>query len=355
MSNVALHMRITGTQVSDEDVNRRNAAVADLAITYNKMRAPGEILATAAEIAVALGGTGTPPDRLGRQVQAAVQAHASSFIYSERPLEVGICSGMAVYSIISKSPISTNGWTFADVMAAGLWSALSFQTPLLEPKREALRIEVLTAAQDRVTRAAEGARVRLSVPEFGPLSIETEETEETEETGEANEAEKFPSAFKEATAATIDALRRNAVLDREELDFLWWVMLNRSRLLKKPLPDLDEPVRVVAAGIEAAANLRKLPCDVHHELVQRSISTDAKFDLAELLTAIGGDCSALAMPFTGDVLNTVSGVFPLLHALSAGSAGMDDVLVKRMASEWGCRALLEASIFHMMTGTADKL
>lgn len=343
MSNVALHMRITATQVTDEDVDRRNAAVADLAAIYKKMKPVGDILATAAEIAAALGGTGTPSDLLGKQVETAVQVHASSFIYSERPLEVGICSGMAVHSIISAPTTSMVAWTAADVMAVGLWSALSFQAPLIEPKREMLRAQVLTAAQDRVTRAAEGARMRSEVPNFGTLGIVIEDVA------------KWPDVFKKTTAATIDALRRNAALDREELDFLWGILLNRSRLLKKSLPDLDEPIRAVAAGIEAAANLRSLPCDVHHELVLRSVSTDAEFDLAELLASIGINRSALATPFVHDAIDLTQGVFPLLHALSTGCTEIDDALVKRTTSDWGCRALLEASIFHMSTGTVGKL
>lgn len=343
MSNLALHMRITATQVTDEDVDRRNAAVTDLATSFKKMKDPHAILAKAVEIADALGGDGTPSERLGEQVQEAVQPHASSFIYSERPLEVGICSGMAAYSIISPEPAVMLGWTSADIMAAGLWSTLSFQAPLTEQKREALRVQLLTAAQERVTTVAEGARRRSEVPDFGALSLVVEEVE------------KFPGTFKRATAATIEALRRNAALDREELDFLWWVMLDRSRLLKKPLSDLDEAIRIVAAGIEAAANLRKLPCDVHHELVLRSVSADTEFDLASLLAAIGGDRYALATPFAGSVVNHAPGVFPLLHALSTGSAAIDGASVKRRTSEWGSRALLEAGIFHMCIGTACTL
>ncbi len=343
MSNIAQHMRITATQVTDQDVDRRIAAVNDLAGTYALLRSPLEILNKAAGIAVSLGGDGTPSDQLGEEVQAAVQPHASSFIYSERPLEVGICSGMAVYSMISSEPTGTGASTNADLMAAGLWSALSFQATLSEPKREALRAQVLTAAQSRVTRAAERARMRSEVPAFGAPGIVVEELE------------KYPAAFKRATTATIDALRRNAVLDREELDFLWYAMLDHSRLLKKPLRALDEPVRVVAAGIEAAAKLRKLPCDVHHELVVRSVSADAELNLDELMDAIGGDRDLLATPFDPDVLAQAPGVFPLLRAFSTGSSGIDGAAVRRTASDWGGRALLEAGIFHMATGSGAKL
>lgn len=343
MSNVALHMRITATQVTDEDVDRRNAAVNDLIAIYSKMKSASDILAMAEEIAAALGGSGTPSDWLGEQIEEVVQAHSSSFIYSERPLEVGICSGLAAYGLISQPPTAKLSWTPADIMAVGLWSALSFQAPLTDPKREALRVQLLTAAQDRVTRVAEGARVRSDVPDFGALSAAAEELE------------KVPAAFKKATTSTIEALRSNAALDREELDFLWWAMLERSRTLNKSLMSLEEPVRVVTAGIEAAALLRKLPCDVHHELVLRSISEDEALDLASLLTAIGEYRGTLISSFSSDVLDEAPGVYPLLCALSAENSEVDGALVKRKASEWGGRALLEAAIFHIRIGTAGKL
>ncbi|MBX8547378.1 hypothetical protein K5D53_22380 [Pseudomonas cichorii] len=344
MSNVALHMRITGTQVTDQDVDRRNSAVAELAATYKKMTSPGQILLTMAEIAAALNGNGMPSDRLGKEVEEAVQKHSSSFIYSERPLEVGICSSMAAFSIISVAPTAMIDWTVSDIMAVGAWSALSFQSPLAEPKREALRQQVLSAAQDRVVSAAEGARERSQVSDFGTPKMVAEELE------------KFPAEFKAATAVTIQALRRNAALDREELDFLWWVMLDRSRLLKRPLQSLDEPLRLVAAGIEAAANLRKLPCDVHYELVLRSVSEDAEFDLPSLLDAIGEHRVALTDSFiTIAALNDVPGIFPLLHALATGNVDIEGASVKRKSSEWGERALLEASLLHRLANTVGNL
>lgn len=344
MSNVAQHMRITGTQVTDEDVDRRNSAVAELAAMYTKMTVPGQILAKASEIAAALGGSGTPSKELGEEIEAVVQIHSSSFIYSERPLEVGICSGMAAHSMISPAPISMSDFTVADIMAAGLWSTLSFQSPLEEPKREALRLQVLSAAQGRVTSAAEGARKRSQVPNFGEPTITSEELGS------------FTDDFKEATSTTIEALRRNAALDREELDFLWWVMLDRSRLLKKPLPGLKEPTRLVAAGIEAAANLRKLPCDVHYELVLRSVSKDTAVDLTSLMTTIGQDRSALTTVFLASkLIKEAPGVFPLLHALSTGNINIEGASIKRTSSEWGQRALLEAGIFHRCISTTGTL
>jgi hypothetical protein len=343
MKSVALHMRIAAAQVTDEDVDRRMNAISDLAADFGKIKKPSEMFGVAADVAQALTGDGVPSDSLGEQVEAFLQPHASAFIYKERPLEVGICSGLAAQSLITDIPIGKDAWSAADVMAAALWSALSFQSKLSEPRREALRLEVLSSAQDRVIRAAEGARTRLEVPDFGTLNIAPEDFT------------KFNTSFRKASVSTIDSLRKNAALDREELDFLWWVMLDRSRLLKESLMQLEEPVRAVAAGIEAAEKLRKLPCDVHYELVVRTISEDSKLDLAELLVAIGGHREILVASFPRETLDSAPGVFPLLLALSSGNAVVDGADVRRTASEWGSRALLEAAIMRMQSGNAGNL
>ena len=108
---------------------------------------------------------------------------------------------------------------------------------------------------------------------------------------------KTTNTFKKATSATIDALRRNAVLDREELDFLSWIQLNRSRLVQKPFGGMAEPARLVAAGIEAATHLRRLPANLHFDLVLRSVDEDAELDLKTLIEEIGDDKAALAKSF----------------------------------------------------------
>jgi hypothetical protein len=344
MNNVALHMRITSALVTDEDVDRRNLAVTDLATSYGEMKVVSDILSLAEDIGSALGGDGSPSEWLGEDVQDFVQKHSSSFIYSERPLEVGICSGMAAYSVISATPTSMTAFTAADILAVSLWSVLGFQCQLAEqPKREALRVQILNAAQDRVTAAAEYARKRSDVADFAPFNITAEELD------------KVPASFKKASSATVEALRRNAAIDREELDFLWWVLLDRSRLLKKPFSAIEEPGRVVAAGIEAAMNLRRMPCDVHHELVLRTVSTDVGLDLEELLAAIGADRSVLISRFDSARLENASLVFPTLLALHTGRVDVPGATVKRTTSEWGSRTLLEASIYHVCYNDPGKL
>lgn len=195
----------------------------------------------------------------------------------------------------------------------------------------------------RSSNGAEAARQRSQVTDFGDFSIV------------AGDEAKVPAAFRKATVSTIEALRRNAALDREELDFLWWSQLSRSRLLNRPLANIDEPVRVVAAGIEAAGYLRRLPCEVHRDVVLRTTHANPELDQIQLLAAVGDDRVVLGKQYVEGVVSRAPQVFPLLHALATGSAAVNGAWVKRTTTEWGARALLEAGLAKMHTSGLAKL
>ncbi|CAI8714073.1 GASH domain-containing protein [Pseudomonas chlororaphis] len=342
MDNIAVHMRISGVTVNDDDVNSRRSAATSLATSWGKEKTVSTIISKAADIAEALGGDGNPPSALGDEIQKAIQKKSSSFLYEERPLDVSVCAGMAMVSLLDVSP-GVSGWSINDVYATALWSALAYQPVLETERRENLRREVLNAAADWVATTAETARERMDVQDPSTVSITIDEN---------NVA---TSNFKEAMANTIEALRRNAALDREELDFLWWAQLGRSRLLNRQLSAINEPTRIVAAGVEGARMLRRLPCEVHREIVLRTLDQDPELDLAEMLAAVGDDRTALAAAFIQGNITSHPTVFPLLHALATGEVDGLGAAVKRRVSEWGERALLEAGFARMMSQGASKL
>ncbi len=342
MDNIAVHLRISGVTISDDDVNSRRTAATALAASWKKERAASNIVSKAANVAEALGGDGHPSPSLGSEIQGAIQKKSPSFLYEERPLEIGVCAGMAVVSMFGTSQ-SNNGWTVPDIYATALWSSLAYQPVLESERRENLRREVLDAAENWVVTAAEKARNRTDVPDPEPVTVTID-------------ASNVPTNnFTGAVAGTIDALRRNAALDREELDFLWWAQLGRSRLLKRQLSAIAEPTRIVAAGIEGARMLRRLPCEVHREIVLRTLDQDPKLDLTEMLAAFGDDRAALGAAFDEGSIAAHPTVFPLLHALATGEASGSGAVVKRRVSEWGARALLEAGFAKMMSQGAGKL
>jgi len=342
MDKIATHMRISGVSVSDSDVESRRAAANNLATTWGKERTVANIVSKAVDVAAALGGDGTPSPALGDEIQAAIQKKSPSFLYEERPLDVSVCAGMAMVSILDAKP-STTGWSIPDVYATALWSALAYQPVLATERRENLRREVLNAAADWSVTVAEKSRERMNVPDPDDLEITIDP------------ASKATSNFGEAIAETVDALRTNAALDREELNFLWWAQLGRSRLLKRQLSAIAEPTRIVAAGIEAARMLRRFPAEVHREIVLRTLDQDPELDLTEMLEAIGDDRAELSTGFIKTNVTAYPTVFPFLYALATGEVNAADAPLKRRVSEWGERALLEAGFARMISQGAGKL
>jgi hypothetical protein len=342
MSDIATHMRITGLQVTNEDVDSRTGAVNALKTLWGKITTTETIIGKAADIAAAIGGNGAPSDGLGAEVQTAIQKRASAFLFAERPLDVGIVAAHAAIGIIGAEP-GSGGWTTADVWSAALWSVLSFQSPLEDPKREALRIHILEAAHRRSVAGAEAARQRIAVDDFRKVEIV------------AGEEDKFAPALEKATTATIDALRRNAALDREELDFLWWSLRGRSQLLKKSYSQLDCATGALAVGIEAASQLRRLPCEVHHELVLAKIPENPTLNLCDLINATGEDRHRLGGAFVDGLVARHPSTFPVLNALATGSTNADGASISRSAEEWAGRALLEAGFEKILRNGPAKL
>lgn len=337
MDNLPVHIRISTLTPSNEDVDARRATIGELSAAWMKVNDTGAILAKAGMVADALGGDGRPHHDLGTEVQGALQKHASAYLYEEKPLDVGICAGMAVLSIFRGTP-GTHGWTTPDVFSNALWAALSFQPQLAEEKREKLRREVLIEARERSQSSAEKARERIIVPDVGELNVTIAESA------------KPTTNFKKATAATIEALRRNAALDREEIDFLWWVQLNRSRLLDRAASAMDEPLRLVSMAIEAAVHLRRLPADLHYELVLRTVDKDPELYLKDLMTTIGDDRTKLVASFDASIAARHPSVFPLLNTLATEQIDVAGAERKRKASEWAAQALLEAGLCRMCRG-----
>ncbi|SDQ38472.1 hypothetical protein SAMN05216487_1509 [Pseudomonas sp. UC 17F4] len=342
MENFAAHMRVCSVSVTDDDVNSRRSAATSLASSWVKERNVEKIISRASDVAGALGGDGVPPETLGSEVQAAIQKKSSSYLHKERPLDVSVCAGMAMVSMLGTN-VGSGGWSTTDVYAAALWSSLAFQPALEATRRESLRCEVLKAAADWSSKGAEAARERGAVPDPSiakiTISAESEITYNTVE----------------SMAKTVEALRRNAALDREELDFLWWAQAGRSRLLKRLPSAINEPTRVVTAGIEGSKMLRRLPCEVHREIVLRTVEDDPELDLVELLAALEDDREKLGSAVDKNWVADHPSVFPLLHALVTGEADVVGAAVKRRASEWGERALLEAGLLNLILNGPAKL
>ena len=330
--DVARFVRIFEPDPSDDFVSKRAEAIKELRTRFLRQKNVRKLMNLASE---ALGVFQDPPVVPGSYVGAiegAIKKQSESFVRDGRDLEMSVCAMIAVVHAIQVGGKVDAGWAVADVMATALWSGASFLPASPEPKLEELRSQAIAAAKQRILESSLDTRIRHEVSDFGQFGDERLDAE----------------AFRAATAGSIDALRYNAALDREELDILWWVLADSSIVLEKPLASLSPETRAIATGIELGAHLRGLPSQSHRNLSARGVDEAEPMSLTGVVDALGDDRIALAASFASKALvDDAASVFPLLNGIRAGSSASAGAEVPRSLREWCARALLERAVLRM--------
>ncbi|TIM42348.1 MAG: hypothetical protein E5Y55_22225 [Mesorhizobium sp.] len=339
MSVMAKYVRIFWPDPKDEDVARRNKAVVTIQNWITGFGDPWTAVKLAGVLAEAVS-DGSVREEFAPQVEKAiVDAGSDAFVRDGHDLEMIVVTLVAALDLIRQPRLDDSGWSAVDALAAGLWSALTFQQPVVEEAIELLRQEVAVAARERTMRIAEHSRLRAPVPEIGPLTL----SEAQPTNGRAN------AAYRKATEPLVKALRENAELDREELEFLWWTIEDWSDCLNGRLSDAHPVVRAVVAGIDGASKLRRLPASGHRNVVLRGVPAGEPAALDTLLTALGQHRATIVKAIDAARVGEASSVFPLLTAIGGVDAERPGAEVQRDAREWGARALLERGIVQVAT------
>jgi hypothetical protein len=345
MSNMAEYARIFETGTNDEWVQKRKSAVADVK-AWLKTLSPSSAIKAASSIAASVADGSPLPDNIAAVGERKIQEHASSFVRSadEGELQIKVVMMAAAIEVVSEPSMDAGGWSTTDALAAAFWSALWFQRPLVQTKIERLRQDLLIASRTRVLQVADAVRKRRQVPPIGLVSIDQN----------SGPGAKVNQAFSRAVEPMVSTLRDNAALDREELDFMWWLLSDRSDILDEPLAGMPDAVRAVVAGLDAAAKLRKLPANGHRNIVLRNVTNDEPLSLNELVDKLGDRLPKLAASL-GAPMGEASAVFPLVTAIANGVSDLPFADEKLAASEWVGRALLEGAIHYLQAATTGGL
>jgi hypothetical protein len=294
-----------------------------------------EAIMLASTIAGAFGGDALPPD-LAPRVEKAISDESPAFVLVGNEQQALVCLAAAALAVVQAPLGAEPGWTTADALAASLWSALTLQDQVEHAKTEELRQDLIEACRDRVRRVAKATRERVDVPDVGTLTI----PESDAGGGRAN------TAYKRATAPVIKALVDNQDMDREEINFLWWIIADYSDILDAALGDQELFCRAVAAGLEGATMLHRLPSDGLRHAVLRKVGTSEVVSLEALIEKLEPSRAKLRERLRDNWAADYPLVFPLIASLVA-----DDhrpaTAVALDARGWGARALLEASIVAM--------
>ncbi len=327
MADLAKYVRIYDPSPQDDTVNKREAAIKDAVAQLRKITTVTELVGLGAAIAEAFS-KGACPDPLGSTVASAIKKHASAFVREERELEVAVVSVVAIMELL-EGPESANYATTKDFIAATLWSALAFQKPIKDTKFEELRQELLSIVSDRCLNRASTSRKRSNPPKEIPTAPE-------------GDVSQLGKSFAVATQA-VSALQTNALLDREELDILWWALGGRSPTTELSYDEIDPAIRGTVRGVELGILLRRVPAQSHRSLALSNVPQVEAQTLSELVAKLEPVRDKLVSKIPArETIQANVVAFPLLNAIITGKAKSGGVA--KSGDEWCGRAVLEAGL-----------
>ena len=271
MTALAIHIRIFDAEPTDDLVEKRTNAINDLSDSFFKRKSSHEILQLANDLSGAVATNGSVSNSLASEIETAIKSYSPAFVHAGNELQTLVCALLAILQYLESASPSKGHLLKADVFAAGIWSALSFQPVRAETKLEALRSEILKRSQVMIMETSYSSRKRAEVPD---ISIKVPE---------APDWETYSSAQTKGALKTIKSLRDNATLDREELDLLWWILSDWSLLLNETFSSSPNEAAAIARGIEAAHLLRRLPGDAHKHLDLKGTKKDETKNLIGLV------------------------------------------------------------------------
>ena len=309
MIDIATHIRIFNPTPSDDLVVKRTTAIKLLSSRLNRLRNLKPIFQWVNDLAQAIDVDGELSETLESKIELAIRNSARAFVAEEENLQITVCALLtSLYQLESKQQKKNLG--IKNAIAISLWSALSYQVPRNETKLEALRAELLQRAQKTALHGATLSRQRTEVPNIDSSALNNDDPTSLDE------------ALEHSTNCSIAALRKNALLDQEEINLLWWVLSDWSELFDCRFSNLKNPAtKVVAIGLEAGNLLAEVPADAHRHLVLRSVDDTKSVSLSELLQELGDDRECLIDVYRENhLVKEFPAIFPLLTALQLGSA-----------------------------------
>ncbi len=330
--DIAKCVRIFEPDPDDAFVTERRAAIRELGNRLSRRQNISGRIATVNGVCGVFRDPSSIPDSLATQIEGAIKKKSASFARDGRDLELGVCATAAVVQLINSGKNVRNGWSAADMLAASLWSALSFLPTCNASKLESFRKLAVGAARGRTLSVSLAARVRHDVPELEAFDA----------------AKTTPEDFASEAAQTIDELRINAAFDREEIDVLRWGLGGVSEIFGRPLHLLSPATRVITTGVEIGAFMQALPTQSHRNLALRDLEETNLLPLPELLVALGDGRVKISDSFEDEpLIDQAPLVFPLLSAIRSGKGNGLGAALPRSLSEWGARALLEHALLRV--------
>lgn len=335
MIDVAKYIRIYKAEFDDDFANKRQAVHKALGEAFVKKNTIGDLLSLANELCTSIPNGKLKGAMVSDLVEKAIKKQSSSFVAEGEDLQVTTCALTAALQYLDNiTPGARSNLTTADVLALGLWSGMSFKTVEAMPKLEELRRDIVAAAQKIVSSDSLSSRARYSVPEMKAPTF-----------AEGSTLQQVSESITKNVNLLVQPLRSNSVLDREEIDILWWMLNNASILTGNKFSELNDAQRSVASGCELATLMVRVPSGVHNRMVSSKIQSDTTLTAEQLLVELGEDIvNAISSEFSDHrYVEKYPEIFPLFNLFLTKDASGKANEKPRLLSEWGSRALLEGT------------
>ena len=277
------------------------------------------------------------PKPLSAEVERVFSTNLVSSSGCHGDIELGVCGLLAIVESLRRvgQRAKRGAWAPTGVLAAALWSALSFLPPVTRRKLESLRRASIDVARCRYLNESATARVRCDVQSIGALQFSEW------------------SASDEACGEFMD-LQINAALDEEEIEVLRWVLGGKSRICGVSFQAIAEKRRAVILGAELGTLMCTPPAQYHLELCGRWLGNGEDVSLSELINELGDERRKLVMRYVdASVVERSTAVFPLISAMLGCERRGGGTEVARSLSEWKARALLEFALVRSSSEGAD--
>lgn len=331
MADVARHIRIFDKEPSDDLVTKRVTSINAIADQFLKLKTYDDYFQIGEDIACALESDAfeLSDDRVS-ELEAAIQVESPAFDREGQNLQMLTCLMLAALKAIQDASPTSTSWSRPEIVAASVWLALGIQVNRPEAKIEALRAELLDASRTLIQGSAESSRTRTAVPD---PSVKIAELTEP----------KIAEGVNKGLLKSVEILRQNAALDREELDLLWWSLGDWSELQKTHFKELPMPVAAITAGIEVSDLLRRLPSEGHKHVALRHIVDDSNRDAGALITALGKRSEPIHAAYSE---HSFVKKFPHVFRFMSSIVGQQVNTLAIGNRSWGARAMMEAVVLR---------
>lgn len=333
MADIAKHVRIFTKNPTDEFVNKRITAINGIETAIKKKVSVKDILDFAGGLIIGLENAEQTNEQITGVSVASLKKSSTSFVADEEALQLLTCTTIATLQYLEKAKKFEQKPSPEFILAIALWNGLSFQTPIKgKDKLELLRKELLETAAKIANEMAVKGRDRKETKLRVPV------------TPSANTWEAFVASAEISYGKSLDALRINAYLDREEIDVLWWALGNWSETCQVQISKLNSVQSCIVSSVEIGSLLRRFPARSHSFLACRNVDQNEEYTAAEVTEKLGDLLKNISECLIDSGSNQK--IFPVSSILkNSDQLPVNDI--KRKINEWAARLLVEISLHNI--------